>query len=66
MSTTRSYIPYDIKRTNHIGPDNPLFHSFDLNLVILTKYGRFVFLRHGNEDRCSSFFATLTTIVNKL
>lgn len=63
---TKSHIPYEIKKTNHIGPDNPQFHSFDLNVAILTKYGRYVFLRHGNEERCSSFFATLATIVNKL
>lgn len=35
-------------------------------MVILTKYGRGIYIRHGNEDRCSSFFATLATIVNKI
>ena len=62
----QGYCPYDIPRSSHITPDNPAFHSFDLNIAILTKYGRYVFIRHGNEERCSSFFATLATIVNKL
>jgi hypothetical protein len=66
MDALKGYCPYEIQKTNHITPDNPLFHSFNLNLVILTKYGRFVFIRHGNEERCSSFFATLATIVNKI
>ena len=44
----KGYIPYDIVKTNTITPDNPAFHSFPLNLVILTKYGRYVFIRHGD------------------
>lgn len=44
----KGYIPYDIVKTNTITPDNPVFHSFPLNLVILTKYGRYVFIRHGD------------------
>lgn len=48
MDVLKGYYPYEIQKTNHITPDNPLFHSFDLNVVILTKYGRFVFIRHGN------------------
>ena len=47
-------------------PDNPDFYKYEVNLAILTKYGRGIYIRHGNEDRCSSFFATLGTIVNKL
>lgn len=50
----------------HLTPDHPDFRFIPLNLVILTKYGRGVYIRHGNEDRSSSFFATLGTIVNKL
>jgi hypothetical protein len=50
----------------HLTPDHPEFRFIPLNLVILTKYGRGVYIRHGNEDRSSSFFATLGTIVNKL
>lgn len=44
----KGYCPYDMPKTNHITPDNPQFHSFDLNLAILTKYGRYVFIRHGD------------------
>ena len=62
----QGYCHYDIPKSSHLTPENPEFHNFPTNLAILTKYGRYVFIRHGNEDRCSSFFATLATIVNKL
>lgn len=66
MEIPKGYIPYDMPKTNTLTPDNPQFHSFSLNVVILTKYGRYVFIRHGDENRCGSFCATLSTIVKKL
>lgn len=60
------FCPFKLEESSPLTPDNPEFYKFDVNLVILTKYGRGVYIRHGNEDRCSSFFATLGTIVNKL
>jgi hypothetical protein len=62
----KSYRPYDLKDNFALTPDHPDFRKLDINLAILTKYGRGVYIRHGNEERCSSFFATLGTIVNKL
>jgi hypothetical protein len=62
----KAFRPYKLEESSTLTPDNPEFYSFDVNLAILTKYGRGVYIRHGNEDRCSSFFATLGTIVNKL
>lgn len=58
--------PFKLEDSYALTPDNPDFYNFDVNLAILTKYGRGVYIRHGNEDRCSSFFATLGTIINKL
>ena len=63
---SKTFRPYKLKDTSTITPDHPDFHKNDVNLVILTKYSRGIYIRHGNEDRCSSFFATLGTIVNKL
>lgn len=62
----KTFRPFKLEDSYPLTPDNPEFYSFDVNLAILTKYGRGVYIRHGNEDRCSSFFATLGTIVNKL
>ena len=62
----KQYRPYNLKDSAHLTPDSPEFYSFGVNIAILTKYGRGIYIRHGNEDRCSSFFATLGTIVNKL
>ncbi len=62
----RPFHPLELKETSTLTPDHPDFRLLDINLAILTKYGRGVYIRHGNEDRCSSFFATLGTIVNKL
>jgi hypothetical protein len=62
----KSFHPLELKDNSSLTPDHPDFRSLDINLVILTKYGRGVYIRHGNDDRCSSFFATLGTIVNKL
>ena len=65
-TSSKVYRPYKLKDTSTITPDHPDFFKQDINLVILTKYSRGIYIRHGNEDRCSSFFATLGTIVNKL
>lgn len=62
----KPFHPLELKDNSALTPDHPDFRQLDINLVILTKYGRGVYIRHGNEDRCSSFFATLGTIVNKL
>lgn len=62
----KSFRPFKLEDSSQLTPDHPDFYKFDVNLVILTKYGRGIYIRHGNEDRCSSFFATLGTIVNKL
>jgi len=66
QQSPKAFRPYKLKDTSTLTPDHPDFHSHDVNLVILTKYSRGIYIRHGNEDRCSSFFATLGTIVNKL
>ena len=65
-ASPKAFRPYKLKDTSTLTPDHPDFHSHDINLAILTKYSRGIYIRHGNEDRCSSFFATLGTIVNKL
>lgn len=62
----KSFRPYKLEDFSTLTPDNPEFYKVDVNVVILTKYGRGIYIRHGNEDRCSSFFATLGTIINKL
>ena len=62
----KAFRPYILEQSSNLTPDNPEFYKFDVNLVIMTKYGRGIYIRHGNQDRCSSFFATLGTIVNKL
>lgn len=65
-TSIRPFHALDIRDTSTLTPDHADFRQLDVNLAILTKYGRGVYIRHGNEDRCSSFFATLGTIVNKL
>lgn len=34
--------------TYHLTPDHPDFYKLDVNLAILTKYGRGIYIRHGN------------------
>ncbi len=61
-----SIMPLRLEDHSDLTPDMSLFHALPLNAVILTKFGRYVYLKHGNENKCGSFFATLSTIINKL
>ena len=40
---------YELKDNFSLTPDHPDFRKLDINLAILTKYGRGVYIRHGNE-----------------
>ena len=44
----KSFRPYKLEDSSALTPDHPDFHKFDVNLAILTKYGRGVYIRHGN------------------
>lgn len=64
--TGKGFRALKLQDAGSLTPDHPDFFKPDVNLAVLTKYGRGIYIRHGNDERCSSFFATLGTIVNKL
>ncbi len=46
--TAQLFRPFLITDSSYLTPDNPEFFKFDMNLAILTKYGRYIYIRHGN------------------
>jgi hypothetical protein len=48
-SNVKEFKPFILEDTSTITPDHPNFKKIPINLAILTKYGRGVYIRHGNE-----------------
>ena len=44
----------------------PEFKKHKINVFVMTGYGRPIFVRYGDEIKCSSFLATLSAIFGKL
>lgn len=44
----------------------PEFKRHKLNVFVLTRNGRPIFARYGNEIKCSSFLATFSAISGKI
>ena len=46
--TIKKYQSFALTDTSALTPDNPDFYKCPTNIVILTKYGRGIYIRHGN------------------
>lgn len=47
-SSGKEFRPFILEDTSAITPDHPDFKKIPINMAILTKYGRGVYIRHGN------------------
>jgi hypothetical protein len=48
-STLKAFTPFKLEDTYSLTPDHPDFNKQPINLAILTKYGRGIYIRNGNE-----------------
>ncbi len=66
MEPTKLYIPHSINKFVDESPDSPRYSRHKRHVFIMTKVGRPIYVRYGDEISLSSFLATLAAIVEKL
>lgn len=65
-SDSNYFIAPHLKKCETETPEMESFKRHKINVFVATTYGRPIFVRYGDEIKCSTFLGTMWAIFNKV